>query len=261
MPDMRSQRILSLKNSQKGKNVIFLSSGLIILIQGLFLAFPFFLVDYTFWCLINNVFFVLVILNVIQSMLLLNHWAGSLIYSGICEVYPKFKDKTIFSMPIMISIFFLCLIWILSSQSVSSQVFNLVSFTAGVGPIYILRWIWSKVNALANFIAILFAPIYFIFWNWLSRFKSVSIIFNRVIETPFLQSIMFVGVLNIFTWLIVIYTCSDKEQEKTTQSLITKYKLDEELRNPINWLHFILISILFIVLMFGPVILIGRFIF
>jgi hypothetical protein len=165
MPDMRSQKLLSLKNSQQGRKVIFIASGISIFIQGLFLAYPFYLLDYSFWCWIDIVFFVLIILNVIQSMLSLNHWAGSLITSGISELYPNFRNKTAFSIPILIFNFCLCLIWLFMSQSASSLVFDLVTFTAGVGPLYILRWIWPKVNSLANLIAMLFAPIYLFYGN------------------------------------------------------------------------------------------------
>ena len=141
------------------------------------------------------------------------------------------------------------------SQSASSLVFDLVTFTAGVGPLYILRWIWPKVNALANFIAMLFAPIYFILWKWLITYQSISTVLNGVIEEPFFQSITIVGLLNISTWLIIIFLSSNKEQEKMTKLFIKKYKLDEELRKPINWLYFLLISVFFICLMFGPLLL------
>ena len=255
MPDMRSQKLLSLKNSQQGRKVIFIASGISIFIQGLFLAYPFYLLNYASWYWVDVIFFVLIVLNVIQSMLSLNHWAGSLITSGISELYPNFKNKTSFSIPILIFNLSLSLIWILMSQSASSLVFDLVTFTAGVGPLYILRWIWPKVNALANFIAMLFAPIYFILWKWLITYQSISTALNGVIKEPFFQSITIVGLLNMSTWLIVIFLSSNKEQEKKSQLLIQKYKLNEELRNPMNWLYFLLISIFFICLMFGPLLL------
>ena len=75
------------------------------------------------------------------------------------------------------------------------------------------------------------------------------------IEEPFFQSITIVGLLNISTWLIIIFLSSNKEQEKMTKLFIKKYKLDEELRKPINWLYFLLISVFFICLMFGPLLL------
>jgi hypothetical protein len=258
MPDMRSQKLLSLKNNQHGRAVILIASGISIFIQGLFLAYPFYLVDYALWCWIDIVFFVLIIFNVIQSMLSLNHWAGSLITSGISELYPNFKNKTVFSIPILIFNFCLCLIWLFINHSASSLVFDLVSFTAGVGPLYILRWIWPKVNSLANFMAMVFAPIYFLLWKWLVSYQSIQIALNRIIDEPYLQTITIVGLLNMATWLIIIFLSASKKQENAAQSIINKYEMDVAFRKPINWLYFVLICVVFICLMFGPILLRGN---
>ena len=198
------------------------------------------------------VFFVMILLNVIQSILSLNHWAGSLITSGIANFYPAFKDKKSFSLPLLMLHILLCLAWLLFKQSTSSLIFELVSFTAGVGPLYILRWVWPKVHALANFIAMLCAPIYFIFWKWLSAQDVVSTELNKFIQEPFLQSIAVVGVLNVLTWLIVIFFYKNKEEEKKSMLVIKNYELDEAFKKPMNWVYFLLVCGLFFVLMFGP---------
>lgn len=255
MPDMRSQKLLSLKNSQHGRKVILMASGLSIFIQGLFLAYPFYLMDFTFWFWIDTVFFVLIILNVIQSMLSLNHWAGSLITSGISDIFPNFKNKTNFSIPLLVFNFCLCLIWLFLNQSASGLIFDLVTFTAGVGPLYILRWIWPKVNSLANFIAMVFAPIYFILWKWLISFPLILRAIKTIIEEPYLQTITIVGLLNVATWLIIIFFSASKNQENSAQFIINKYKLDEELRKPMNWVYFLFLTVLFSALMFGPLLI------
>ena len=254
MPDMRSQKLLTLKNNNDGRIVMLIASGLSFLLQGLFWAYPIYLSKYNSWCWIEMIFFVMILMNVIQSILSLNHWAGSLVTSGIANFYPSFKDKKSFSLPLLMLHILLCLVWLLFKQSTSSLIFELVSFTAGVGPLYILRWVWPKVNALANFIAMLCAPIYFILWKWLSAQEIISVRLNKFIHEPFLQSIAVVGVLNVLTWLMVVFFYKNKEEGKS-MLVIKNYALDEAFKKPMNWVYFLLVCGLFFVLMFGPLVM------
>jgi hypothetical protein len=255
MPDMRSQKLLTLKNNKDGRIVMLIASGLSFLLQGLFWAYPIYLSNYNSWCWIEMAFFVMILLNVIQSILSLNHWAGSLITSGIASFYPTFKDKKGYSLPLLMLHILLCLVWLLFKQSTSGLIFEWVSFTAGVGPLYILRWLWPKVNAFANFIAMACAPIYFILWKWLSAQDVISTELNKFIQEPFLQSIAVVGVLNVLTWLIVIFFYKNKEEENKSRLIIKNYALNEAFKKPINWVYFLLVCGLFFVLMFGPLVL------
>lgn len=87
------------------------------------------------------------------------HWGGAFVTIDVFETYfqwPKTsKAKTISGILVMLLLVVFSILIAVNSQSLYSLIQLMLSISAGVAPVYILRWIWLRINAWSQLSAML----------------------------------------------------------------------------------------------------------
>jgi SSS family solute:Na+ symporter len=256
LPDMRGQLLLTLKNgSQSRRNVIF-SFVISYFIQGILLTFPLIYHSTNDWSWLNSmfiVFIVFIIFNAFQAMFSANHWAASLIYAGVIRplLSNDNHEKTI-GMGTMLVGLVITSLWLVAGKTTAELFATIFLFTAGVGPVFIIRWFWSKVNAQTVLSAMIGAPIIWILWLLLKQIGvSTFLVQNLEISETFID-ILIPGILNSIVWLTTLALTQNKEEELHAKQWIQEVGILNEFKSGKNWLLFIGLSLLSGLILFGP---------
>jgi Na+/proline symporter len=159
-------------------------------------------------CLIG--FFAMYITTV-ESML---NWGGSFLTIDFYKTYLKpNQSKKHYAILSFLAMTFICVLAIIITRNMSSleSVIKVVfSISAGVAPVYILRWFWLRINAWSQLSAMIASGIYTLAFNW-----YVSL---HPIQTPnfneYNWQIVTVTLLTTITWIIVTFL-TPKDDENT----------------------------------------------
>lgn len=87
------------------------------------------------------------------------HWGGAFVTIDVFETYfqwPKInKAKTVFGVLVMLLLVVCSILIAVNSKSLFSLIQLMLSISAGVAPVYILRWTWLRINAWSQLSAML----------------------------------------------------------------------------------------------------------
>ena len=234
MPDMRAQKLLNSTNRREIVWKLSLPFFALFSLQSIFLWKPLSL-DQPFY----NSIVLMLLLNQVVLILSWMHWATSLIH----QVIPEHRKMVLggagtMNKGIMILVVLLAMVWLGIGRSVQNLFSSILLMTAGVGPIYLLRWTWYRVNAWTQLSvmlgAIVISPLVLLFFTDLSYYPQLLIS----------------GTINLIVALTVMMITKNQEEEQKAKIFILQLGVLDQFRNVRVWLHFVLLSAVFIGLLF-----------
>jgi Na+/proline symporter len=149
-------------------------------------------------------------------------------------------------------------LWLLVGKTTAELFATIFLFTAGVGPVFIARWLWSKVNAQTVLSAMVGAPIIWIFWLLLKQTSAYPFLTNALGISETFIDILIPGILNTLVWLTTLVLTQNKEDELHAKQWIQEVGVLSEFKSGKNWLLFIGLSLLSGLILFGPSLVFGK---
>ena len=133
----------------------------------------------------------------------LMNWGASFLTVDFYKQYlkPKSTDSSIrkVSFAAMFSLSILSLIFALQVDSLQSLIKITFSIAAGVAPVYILRWVWYRINAWSQLSAMLSSAIFTLIYPKIHAILPFA-------EFPMEEArVLVVTILTSFIWLIVTF--------------------------------------------------------
>ena len=250
---MRGQLLLTLKNgSESRRNVIF-SFIISYFIQGILLTFPLIYHSTTDWSWINSLFIAFIIMNAFQAMFSANHWGASLIYAGVIRpMLSNDNNEKAIGMGSMFAGLVITSLWLFAGKTTSELFAAIFLFTAGVGPVFIARWFWSKVNAQTVLSAMIGAPFIWILWLLLKEVGVSPFLVQSLGISETFMDILIPGLLNTIVWLTTLMLTQNKEEELHAKQWIKEVGILNEFKSGKNWLLFVGLTLLSGLILFGP---------
>ena len=252
-PDMEGQKLLSLKQFKNTRKAIIVAILLAYLIQGILISFPINVHNAMNFSWIVWILLTLVLLNAFQAMFSVQHWIGSLLYSGVIRPHlthdrheKRYAQITMF-VGLLITAF-----WLFLNRTTSELFATILFFTAGVGPAFALRWFWSRINAFAIMSAMLGAPVVWVVWMQLKTTTFIVETIQQFQLNEIYVNVIIPGILNTLFWLIVMVITHKKEEHEMAKLWVKEIDIASSFKNWKNWALFIAISILSGLVLFGP---------
>jgi hypothetical protein len=259
LPDMRGQLLLTLKDGFRSRRNMILSFIIAFFIQGILLAFP---LNHS----VNNAcnwlcfaFVTMIILNALQAMFSTNHWTGSIIYAGV--IRPMLSNdnyERVYGLAFMFLGIGITAFWLMLEKTTTELFATIFLFTAGVGPVFIARWLWSRVNAQTVLSAMIGAPLIWILWLLLKQTWAYPFLTSTLgISETFIDTLI-PGILNTLVWLTTLFITHNKEEEILAKHWIQEVGVLNEFKSIKNWLLFVGLSIISGLILFGPSFIFGK---
>ena len=253
LPDMRGQLLLTLKNGNESRRNMIFSFLIAYFIQGILLTFPLIYHSTSDWSWLNSMFIVFIIFNAYQAMFSANHWGASLIYAGVIRpMLSNDNNEKAIGMGSMFVGLVITSLWLFAGKTTSELFAAIFLFTAGVGPVFIARWFWSKVNAQTVLSAMIGAPFIWILWLLLKEVGVSPFLVQSLGISETFVDILIPGILNTFVWLTTLALTQNKEQELHAKQWIKEVGVLNEFKSGKNWLLFIGLTLLSGLILFGP---------
>ena len=259
LPDMRGQLLLTLKNGNKSRRNMIFSFLIAYFIQGILLTFPLIYHSTSDWSWLNSMFIVFIIFNAYQAMFSANHWGASLIYAGVIRpMLSNDNNEKAIGMGSMFVGLVITSLWLFAGKTTSELFAAIFLFTAGVGPVFIARWFWSKVNAQTVLSAMIGAPFIWILWLLLKEVGLSPFLVQSLGISETFVDILIPGILNTFVWLTTLALTQNKEQELHAKQWIKEVGVLNEFKSGKNWLLFIGLTLLSGLILLVPSLVLGR---
>jgi hypothetical protein len=259
LPDMRGQLLLTLKNGKKSRRIIIIAILIAYFIQSILLSFPLLYPTENNWSWISNLFIVFIVINAFQAMFSTNHWTASLIYAGVIRpMLSNDNNERTFGMITMLVGIGISAMWLALGKSTAELFGTIFLFTAGVGPVFIARWFWSKVNAKTVLSAMIGAPLIWILWLLLKQTWAYPFLTNTLGISETFIDILIPGILNTLIWLSTLFITQNKDEEIYAKQWIQEVGILNEFKSGKNWLLFIGLSLLSGLILFGPSFIWGK---
>jgi hypothetical protein len=258
LPDMRGQLLLTLKNGNESRRNMIFSILITYFIQGILLTFPLIYHSTTDWSWINSLFIAFIIMNAFQAMLSANHWGASLIYAGVIRpmLSNDYNEKA-YGFGTMILAIGISALWLFVGKTTAELFATIFLFTAGVGPVFIARWFWSKVNAKTVLSAMIGAPLIWILWLLVKQTGMYPFLMQQLGISEAFIDILIPGLLNTMVWLITLVLTNKKEEEVYAKNWIQEVGILNEFKSGKNWLLFVGLTLLSGLVLFGPSLVLG----
>ena len=250
-PDMNGQKLMATNTSKDLIKSIFIPSLSIVLFRVLLFTFPFMAVCYGYasgsadselaftslfvkvlpsWMLILVVLlFLIPFLSFVQNN---QNWGGSLLIENFYKhtIHPNLSDAKAKKLGIMAMIYIMLAaggiaIYADSLIGITKYIF---AITAGVGPVFILRWYWWRINAWsqlsAMFAALIYPPVLDWFYANNKAFHQllISLEYNFNIDYYPIK-IIILTIAVCITWLVVTFLTAPTET-KVLQTFATTIK-------------------------------------
>jgi len=259
LPDMRGQLLLTLKNGSESRRNMIIAILISYFIQGILLSFPLLYPAGNDWSWISNLFIVFVVINAFQAMFSTNHWTASLIYAGVVRpMLSNDNNERAFGTITMLLGICISALWLLLGKSTAELFGTIFLFTAGVGPVFIARWFWSKVNAKTVLSAMVGAPVIWILWLLLKKTSAYPLLMSILGISETFIDILIPGILNTVVWLITLVLTQNQEEETYAKQWIQEVGIMNEFKSGKNWLLFVGLSILSGLILFGLSFVLGH---
>ncbi len=232
-PDINGQKLMATNGSKNLVKSIFLPSISIILFRVVLFSLPFMAVVYGYtngcsdselaltllftkalptWMLILVlVFFMIPFLSVVQN---LQNWGGSLLVENFYKysINQNAEEKKLKKIGLLAMVYIIIASGFIAfySSSLVGITKYLFAITAGVGPVFMLRWYWWRINAWSQLSAMLASLVFPVVLDWLVNTNSCIHIVMSELETnlnmdyyPIKIIILTIAVCS--TWLAVTF--------------------------------------------------------
>lgn len=250
-PDMNGQKLMATNTSKDLIKSIFIPSLSIVLFRVLLFTLPFMAVCYGYasgsadselaftslfvkvlpsWMLILVVLlFLIPFLSFVQNN---QNWGGSLLIENFYKhtIHPNLSDAKAKKFGIMAMIYIIIAaggiaIYADSLIGITKYIF---AITAGVGPVFILRWYWWRINAWSQLSAMVVALIYPPLLDW---FYAKNTAFHQLISDfehnfnidYYPIKIIILTIAVCITWILVTFLTAPTET-KVLQTFATTIK-------------------------------------
>lgn len=163
-----------------------------------------------------------ILFSFISTLESIINWGGGML---TVDVFQKYIHKvgsddtySIFSFLAMCYVSCASLFFAFNTDKIITLQLFVFSISAGVAPVYLLRWFWWRINAWTQFSAMLASLLYTLAYDYFYQHCEV---FHRTIEllcssttlSPYPLKLVVLTMLVIGTWLIVMYNTSADEKE------------------------------------------------
>jgi Na+/proline symporter len=145
------------------------------------------------------------------------NWGASFLTMDAYKIYiqPKASEKRIrlvsFTSMLLLSLLSLVFAW--QIESLQSLVKITFSMAAGVAPVYILRWIWFRINAWSQLTAMISSALFTLLYPELHEFSPFK-------DFPMEESrVLVVTILTTLIWLIVTFITPNQQAEVRLQMM------------------------------------------
>lgn len=229
-PDMNGQKLMSSKNINGLVKSVFIPNFILLFFRILLFTLPFMAVYYGYtkgftdselafaslftnvlpeWMLILVVlFFLIPFLVVVQNN---QNWAGSLLVENFYKKHINKESNTkIIGIIVMMSVVLVASIIAVNSDSLIGITKLLFTMTAGVGPVFVLRWYWWRINAWSQLSAMLAGLIYPFLYDWFFKnndwFHQIIQNFqNKNLIDFYPLKLVVLTILVCITWIIITF--------------------------------------------------------
>jgi len=173
-------------------------------------------------------------------------WSASMVIGQVQKLHNNSLKRIINFLPRlwMIAFTWLSVYMAIRFESLLGIVKHLFVISAGVGPVFILRWFWKRINAWSQLTAMLASLIYafiyhqliehsFAFRNVLSSLKSQFLLNDYSLE------LILLGALVCVTWVIVTFLTSPVN-EAHSKHFFQVVGTQAKAISKTQWLHWII---------------------
>jgi Na+/proline symporter len=250
-PDMNGQKLMATNSSKDLIKSVFIPSLSIVLFRVLLFTLPFMAVCYGYanatadselaftalfvkalpsWMLILVLLlFLIPFLSFVQNN---QNWGGSLLIENFYKhtIHPSLSDAKTKKLGIIAMIYIIVAaggiaIYADSILGIAKYIF---AITAGVGPVFILRWYWWRINAWSQLSAMVAALIYPPVLDWLyennTAFHQLISGFEHHFNIDYYPiKIIVLTIAVCFTWLVITFLTPPTET-KTLETFATTIK-------------------------------------
>jgi Na+/proline symporter len=240
-PDMNGQKLLASKSMRDITKTILVPSLVLIVFKIVLLSFTFLVINNTLSNTVDsefafaNVFLtslpnwalplVLVFFGISFLAIVQNHqnWSGSLLAENFYKTYinSKISAKKSNRIGIYCMLYVIALAGIIAfySNSIMYMVKLLFTITAGVGPVFILRWYWWRINAwsqLSAMVSAMLMPLVYdlLFENNSWFFKMIIALENGFKIDQYPIKIIFLTLFVSLIWITITFLTKPTEQSK-----------------------------------------------
>lgn len=232
-PDMNGQKLMASNSGNDLAKSIFLPSLFIVLFRVVLFTLPFMAVGYGFtnnsidselaftslfvkvlpsWMLVLVVvLFMIPFLSFVQNT---QNWGGSLLIENFYKhsINPNVSDAKAKKLGIIAMIYIIIVSGVIAiyAESLVGITKYLFAITAGVGPVFMLRWYWWRINAWSQLSAMLAALVYPPILDWFYDYNKVihelliGLEHNLNIDYYPIK-IIILTIAVCFTWLVVTF--------------------------------------------------------
>jgi hypothetical protein len=194
----------------------------------------------------------LLISSIVQLMNL-QHWSGSLMHGFFKNSISNQRIRNYTPMVISICIAYLiCLL----TNNVFEIIQGILFFSAGVGPVYILRWTYYRINALTQLTAMLsslFLGIIYISLNASSFLDFSQLTFLNL--SPTNTAICVLGLINCLIWGSVMLISQNDEENDLSKKRLQEIHSESRKNLFLKIGQFIITSIFLLLLFAAPYLL------
>lgn len=239
-PDMNGQKLMASTTSRSLVKSIFLPSLFNVLFRVVLFTLPFMAVGYGYsqgiadselaftnlfikalpswmWVLVLLLFLIPMV-SFVQNM---QNWGGSLLIENFYKhtINPNCTEEKARTLGLLAMLYVLLVSGFIAlyADSLVSITHYLFALTAGVGPVFMLRWYWWRINAWTQLTAMLAALLYPPILDWLYQNNNTIHEFVSFIEHTYTLDYYSVKILLLtitvsMSWLLVCYTTPATDQ-------------------------------------------------
>ena len=252
LPDMRAQKLLSASSTKSGYFSFLIGNGLIMILQGVFIC-VYALFRFDSHPIVDFICISALIISSFVQLMNLQHWSGSLMHGFFKNSISNQRIRNYTPMAISIGIAHLiCLL----TNNVFEIIQGILFFSAGVGPVYILRWTYYRINALTQLTAMLsslFLGIIYISLNASSFLDFSQLTFLNL--SPTNTAICVLGLINCLIWGSVMLISQNDEENDLSKKRLQEIHSESRKNLFLKIGQFIITSIFLLLLFAAPYLL------
>jgi hypothetical protein len=195
---------------------------------------------------------VLVVSSVVQLMNF-QHWSGNLMHVFFIKKISSQRLSNFIPMIISTGIaYFIC--------TLTDSIFNIIQgvlfFTAGVGPVFILRWFYFRINAITQLTAMISSLLLGMIYMSLNASGLIDLsnltLFNLSSTNT---AILVLGLTNCLMWGTVMLVSQNENENNLSKERIKQIHSNTRQNLSLKTLQFMLTTLVLLLLFFGPYLL------
>lgn len=142
------------------------------------------------------------------------NWGSSYIIENVwyrTKTSTSFKLKAFHSFIVILLLTGLSLVLSIYFNTLRSLLELLLSFSAGVAPVFFLRWFWMRINAWTQLSAMIAAAVYTVLYQTTEPLFSSFLDYD--ILDPYYWKLIILTIMTTATWLSVMYLTPPDDEE------------------------------------------------